>query len=81
MVKYGSFSNSRAGHNRSYLIRTMIELIKDIMVTKILTKFGADLFIYVDAIVQTKSISAIFPYSRANNSGFSGPIGPIMKLI
>ena len=43
--------------------------------------FGADWLIFVDDIVQTKSYSAIFPNSRANNSGCSGLIRPIIKLI
>ena len=51
------------------------------MVTYILTKFGADWSIFVDDRVYTKSYSAIFPNSRANNSGCSGSIWPIIKLI
>ena len=51
------------------------------MVIYILTKFGAYWLIFVDAGVYTKSDSAIFPNSRANNSRFSDSICPIIKLI
>ena len=51
------------------------------MVTYILTKFGADWLIFVDARVLTKSDSAIFPKSRANNSKCTGLICPIIELI
>ena len=47
----------------------------------IVTKFGADWFIFVDAIKYTKSNAAIFPNSRANNSRCSAPIGPMIKLL
>ena len=46
-----------------------------------MTKFGADWFIFVDAREQTKSNAAIFPYSRANTSSCSSPVGPMIKLI
>ena len=39
-----------------------------------MTKFGADWLIFVDDRVQTKSYSAIFTNSRANNSRCSGSI-------
>ena len=51
------------------------------MVTYIFTKFGVDWSIFVDARVQTKSDSAIFQNSRANNSGCSSSICPIIQLI
>ena len=51
------------------------------MVTYILTKFGADWLMFGDAGVQTKSVSAIFPNSRANIRGCSGLICSIMELI
>ena len=50
------------------------------MVIYILTKLGADWSIFVDARV-LKSNSAIFPNSRANNSGCSYLICPIIELI
>ena len=51
------------------------------MVSYILTKFSADWLIFVDARVQTKSDSAIFQNSRANDSGYFGSICPIIDLI
>ena len=51
-VKYGKFSNSRADNSDSSgPITFIIELIRDLMVIYILTKFGADWFIFVDARV------------------------------
>ena len=46
----------------------------------ILTKFGADWLTFVDAECK-QSDSAIFRNSRANNSGFSYLICPIIELI
>ena len=51
------------------------------MLIFIVTKFGADWFIFVDAREKTKSNVAIFPNSRANNSSRSGPIGPMIEFI
>ena len=51
------------------------------MVIYILTKFGADWSIFVDAELLTKSDSAIFPNSRANNSGCSDLIYPMIELV
>ena len=49
-VKHGKFSNSRADNSDSPgPIRSSIELIWSLMVTYILTKFGSDWSIYVDA--------------------------------
>ena len=46
------FANSRANNSdSSSRIKYIIELIRDLMVTYILTKFGADWFIFVDASV------------------------------
>ena len=46
------FANSRANNsNSSALIKSIIELIQDLMVTYILTKFRADWLIFVDARV------------------------------
>ena len=43
------FSNSRADHSDSSdPIRSIIELIRDLMITYILVKFGADWSIFVD---------------------------------
>ena len=76
------FANSRANNSdRSGPITSIIELIRDLIVTYILTKFGADWLIFGDATVQTKSVSAIFPNSRANNSKFSGLICSTIILI
>ena len=50
------------------------------MFTYILTNFGADWLIFVDARVITKSDSANFQNSRSNNSRCSGSICPIIKL-
>ena len=55
--------------------------MRDLMIINSLTKFAADWLIFVDARVSTKSDSAIFPNSRANNSGCSGSICPIIKFI
>ena len=56
-VKYGKFSNSRA-HNSdsSGPISSIIILIRDIVVIYILTKFGADWLIFVDARVLTRKL-------------------------
>ena len=51
------------------------------MLIFIVTKFGADWIIFVDAREQTKSNAATFPNSRANNSSCSGPIGPTIELV
>ena len=77
-----NFSNSRADNSdTSNPIRSIIELIQDLMITYILTQFGADWSIFVDDRVLTKSYSAIFQNSRANNSGCSVSISPIIQLI
>ena len=56
-VKYGKFSNSRADNsNSSGSIISIIELIRDLMVIYILTKFGADWLIFVDARVLTSKL-------------------------
>ena len=50
-VKYGIFSNSRADNSEcSGPITSIMELIRDLMVTYILTKFGNDCLIFVDVI-------------------------------
>ena len=49
-VKYSNFSNSRANNcSCSYPITPIIKYIRDLMVMYILTKFGADWLIIVDA--------------------------------
>ena len=54
-VKYGKFSNSRADNSDSSgLIASIIELIRDLMVLYILTKIGANWFIFIDARVLRK---------------------------
>ena len=51
-VKYCNFFNSGASNSgRSGLIRPIIKLIRDLMVIYILTKFGDDWLIFVDARV------------------------------
>ena len=46
------FANSRANNSDSSgMITSVIKLISDLMVTYILTKFGADWLIFVDARV------------------------------
>ena len=51
-MKYSKFFKSRANNSRcSGPIRSIIELIRDLMITYILTKFGADWLIFVDARV------------------------------
>ena len=60
-VKYGKFSNSRADNSDcSGPINCIIELIQDLMVIYTLTKLGADLLIFVDDRVYTKSDSEFF---------------------
>ena len=51
------------------------------MVIFIFTKSGADWSIFVVARVKTKTDSAIFPNSRAINSGCSDSICPIIEII
>ena len=49
-VKYGKFSNSWTDNSDSSgPISSIIELIRDLMVIYILTKFGVDWLIFVDA--------------------------------
>ena len=56
-VKYGKFSNSRADNSDSSgPISSIIKLIRDLMVIYILTKFGADWLIFVDASVNKKIV-------------------------
>ena len=56
-VKYGKFSNSRADNlDSSDPISSIIKLIRDLMVIYILTKFGADWLIFVDASVNKKIV-------------------------
>ena len=56
-VKYCKFSNSRADNSDiSGPISSIIELIRDLMVIYILTKFGADWSIFVDARVLTRKL-------------------------
>ena len=53
----GKFSNSRADNSDSSgPIRSIIELIRDLMVIYILTKFGADCSIFVDVRVLTRKL-------------------------
>ena len=54
------------------------QLIWDLMLIFIVTKFGAEWFIFIDVREETKSHAAIFDNSRPNNSG---PIGPMIELI
>ena len=55
IVKYGNFSNSRAENSESSgLISSIINLIRDLMFIYILTKFGDDWLIFVDARVLIK---------------------------
>ena len=49
------------------------------MLLYIVTKFGTDWFVFVDAREYKKSNKEIFPSS--NNSSCSSPIGPMIKLI
>ena len=56
-VKYGKFSNSRADNSDSSgPITSIKELIRDLMVIYILTKFGADWLIFVDARMLTRKL-------------------------
>ena len=56
-VKYGKFSNSRADNlDSSGPITFIIEFIWNLMVIYILTKFGADWLIFVDARVLTRKL-------------------------
>ena len=51
-MKYDKFYNSRADNSSSSdPNRSVIKLIPDLMITYILTKFGADWSIFVDDIV------------------------------
>ena len=51
-VKYGKFSNSRVDNSDSSgPIKSIVSLIRDLIVTYILTKFGVDWSIFVDARV------------------------------
>ena len=57
IVKYGKFSNSRADNSDSSgPINSIIELIQALVVIYILTKFGDDWLIFVDARVLTSKL-------------------------
>ena len=67
--KYGKFSNSRTDNSdNSGPIRSIIELIRDLMITYNMTKFGADWLIFVDDSVN----KVIF----SNFSKFKGKLTP-----
>ena len=56
-VKYGKFSNSRAGNSHgSGPISSIIQLIRDLMVIYILTEFGVDWLIFVGARELTRKL-------------------------
>ena len=56
-VKYGKFSNSRADNSDSSgPISSIIKLIRDLIFIYILTKFGADWLILVDARLLTRKL-------------------------
>ena len=56
-VKYGKFSNSWTDKlDSSGQISSITELIRDLMVIYILTKFGTDWLIFVDARVSTRKL-------------------------
>ena len=56
IVKYGKFSNSRADNSDSSgLINSIIKLIRALVVIYILTKFGDDWLIFVDARVLARN--------------------------
>ena len=56
-VKYGKFSNSRTDiSDSSGPISSILELIRDLMVIYILTKFGVDWLIFVGARVLTRKL-------------------------
>ena len=60
-VKYGKFSNSRADNSDSSgPIRSIIELISDLMITYILTKSGADWSSFVDDRVSKSHVQQFF---------------------
>ena len=55
--QYGKFSNSRADNSGSSgPITTIIELIRALVVIYILTKFGDDWLIFVDAVFLNLSV-------------------------
>ena len=57
IFKYGKFSISRADNsNSSGSICSIIKLIRILMVISILTKFGDDWLIFVDARVLTRKL-------------------------
>ena len=57
IVKYGKFSNSRADNSDSSgPINSIIELVRALVVIYILTKFGDDWLIFVDARVLTSKL-------------------------
>ena len=54
---------------------------QDLIVIYTMTMFGTNWSAFVDAMVLTKSDSAIFANSRGNNSDSSGPIKSKINLI
>ena len=74
------FSNSRVNNSTcSGPITPLIKLIYDLRVIYILTNFGTNWLIFVDASVSKVKYSN-FSNSRVNNSSCSGPITPIIKI-
>ena len=65
---------------KSLVVYILIKF-RDLIVIYILIKFGADWLMFADARVYTKSNSAIFSNSRANNFECSVPIISIITLI
>ena len=79
-VKNGKFCNSRADNsNSSGPITSIIKLIRDLTVIYILTKFGADWLIFVDARVLTRKLWMDGQTVSDQNSSLSTPCSGELK--
>ena len=75
------FANSMGNNSDSSgPIKFIMDLIRDLMVTYVLTTFGADWLIFVDASVNKVKFCNV-PKFKENNFGCSGTICSTIKLI
>ena len=79
-VKYGKFSNSRADNSDSSgPISSIIKVIRDRIVIYILTKFGADWLIFVDARELTRKLWTEGRTVSDHNSSLGTPCSGELK--
>ena len=80
-VKYGKFSNSRADNSDSSgSINSIIKLIPALVVIYILTTFGDDWLIFVDARVLTSKLWTDRQTVSDHNSSLTTPCSGELKI-